>query len=68
VFNQTVDNLKLPQSLTHLTFGCMFNKSIDNLKLPKSITHLTLSSRFDQSADYITSLPLLFPHLIVEFQ
>ena len=55
-FNQTVD--KLPQNITHLTFGFRFNQKVD--KLPQSITHLTFSWVFDQTVD---NLPQNLTHL-----
>ena len=41
-FNQKV---KLPKSLTHLTFSCEFNQKV---KLPESLTHLTFGVSFNQ--------------------
>lgn len=43
-FNQPIDNVIFPQSLTHLTFGSEFNQPIDNVKFPDSLTHLTLDT------------------------
>jgi hypothetical protein len=41
----------LPQTLTHLTFGCYFNQSVD--KLPETLTHLTLGDKFNKSVNYL---------------
>ena len=55
-FNQAVD--KLPNSITHLTFGCHFNQPVDNL--PNSITHLTFGYYFNQP---VNNLPNSITHL-----
>jgi hypothetical protein len=50
MFNEKVD--KLPQNITHLTFGYRFNQKVDNL--PQNITHLTFGDCFNQK---INNLP-----------
>jgi hypothetical protein len=55
-FNQPVD--KLPNSITHLTFGNYFDQPVD--KLPNSITHLTFGNYFNQPVD---KLPNSIIHL-----
>ena len=55
-FNQNVD--KLPQNLTHLTFGRYFNKNVDNL--PPNLTHLTFGLSFNKNVD---NLPPNLTHL-----
>jgi len=50
-FNDPIDDLVLPQYLTHLTFGASFNQSIDNLKLPKMLIKLAFGYYFNQSVD-----------------
>ena len=42
LFNQKV---KLPEKLTHLTFGTEFNQEVI---LPEKLTHLTLDYYFDK--------------------
>ena len=62
LFNKSIDNLpksltklelncslafnKIPNSITHLTFGYYFDEIVDDL--PNSITHLTFGSNFNQ--------------------
>ena len=46
-FNQLVD--KLPNNLTHLTFGCYFDKLVNNL--PNFLKNLTFGDNFNQKVD-----------------
>ena len=48
-FNQSLDNVIFPQSLTSLKFGDRFNQSLDNVKFPQSLTSLTFGFHFNQS-------------------
>ena len=41
VFNQSLDNVRLPRTLQTLTFGHYFNQSLDNVSLPSALQTLT---------------------------
>ena len=53
-FNQSLDNVIFPQSLTSLTFGWDFNQSLDNVKFPQSLISITFGYYFNQSLDNVT--------------
>jgi hypothetical protein len=44
-FNEPLDRVDLPQTITHLRFGARFDKSLRNVKLPRSLTHLAFDGR-----------------------
>jgi hypothetical protein len=45
-FNEPLDRVELPQTITHLSFGMRFDKSLRNVKLPRSLTHLRFGWSF----------------------
>ena len=51
-FNQLVD--KLPNNLTHLTFGCYFDKLVNNL--PNFLKNLTFGDNFNQKVDNLPNI------------
>ena len=60
--NRAMDNLKLPNSLTHLDFGNWFDEPVDNLHLPNSLTHLDFGNAFNRPIDNL-KLPDSLTHL-----
>jgi len=53
-FNQSLDNVALPPTLTHLKFGNRFNQSLVNVTLPPTLTYLEFEYDFNQSLDDVT--------------
>jgi hypothetical protein len=49
----SLDNVKLPNSLTSLDLGWDFNQSLDNVELPSSLTSLTFGYCFNQPFDNV---------------
>ena len=48
LFDQPMDNVVLPISLTHIDFGYSFNQPIDNIAFPDLLTHLKFGHLFNQ--------------------
>jgi len=48
MFNQSIDDVQLPSSITHLRFGFYFNQPIEKVQLPSSLTVLTFGFSFNQ--------------------
>ena len=53
-------DIKLPQSVTHITFGTYFDLPVDNL--PQSVTHIVFRYYFDQPVD---NLPQSVTHIVL---
>jgi hypothetical protein len=49
MFNQSLDNVKFPDSLQTLQFGNGFNQSLDNVKFPDSLQNLHFGGNFNQN-------------------
>jgi hypothetical protein len=49
-FNQSVDDIYLPDYITHIEFGDLFNYSIKKVKWPRSVKKLTIGT-------YVKTLP-----------
>jgi hypothetical protein len=54
-FNQSLDNIQLPELLQSLKFGWDFNQSLDNVQLPNSLKSLTtiVGSKLYKSLDKV---------------
>jgi len=48
-FNDSLEDIILPNHITHITFGYYYNQSLENVKLPNSLTHITFGHDFNQS-------------------
>eukprot|EP00913_Durusdinium_trenchii_P011249 g10563.t1 len=48
-----LSDIRLPDSLKHLTFGMDFNASLDNAKLPSKLQSLTFGHDFNESLDHV---------------
>lgn len=48
-FNQNIDNINFPNTITHIYFGNNFNQNIDNIKWPQSLLYLSFGKYFNPS-------------------
>jgi len=64
-FNQPVEGLQLPASLTYLTFGSCFNQPVERLQLPPTLTHLTFGSDFNHPLKNMSCEPSQYLHVTV---
>src|SRR6056297_19892 len=46
-------SMRLPATLTYLTFGDRFNESLDHVTLPPLLTYLNFGRDFDQALDNV---------------
>ena len=53
-FDQSLDNVILPENLENLTFGEDFDQSLEHVTLPGNLQSLTFGQRFNQSLDGVT--------------
>jgi hypothetical protein len=52
-FNEPIDQVIWPKSLTTLIFSVNFNKPINKVKWPESLTTLTFGDNFNQPVEYV---------------
>jgi hypothetical protein len=52
-FNQSLDNVILPNNLQSITFGFNFNQSLDNVNFPSSLQSIIFGFNFNQSLDNV---------------
>ena len=52
-FNESIDDVKLPNGLIELHFGQDFNQSIDNVNFPNSLLELHFGFSFNKSLDKV---------------
>jgi hypothetical protein len=58
-FDQSLENVKLPDGLTSLHMGGWFDHSLDHVKLPAGLTSLYLGDSFNQSFENVKLPDLL---------
>ena len=52
-FNQSLEDVVLPETLQHLVFGDNFDQSLELVRLPKNLRSLTFGRFFNQSLDRV---------------
>ena len=58
-FNEGIENIYFPSSLTELIFGYWFNQSIKNVSFPESLIKLCFDDNFEQDVNNIKFPPQL---------
>ena len=66
-FNQSLERVKLPDSLTTLQFGFDFNQPLNRVNLPQKLADLTFGDAFNQSILEVR-WPTLTTHLWRQLQ
>lgn len=64
-FNQSLDNVNLPNELRHIIFGKKFAQSLSNVKFPNTLISIVFEQIFDKTVENV-NFPNLLTHLYLK--